>query len=375
MGKFTKAIFIFFSSLLILIVAAVIIIPLFIDLNDYKPEIEAAVKDETGRTLSIRGDLSVSVFPWLGISTGEISLSNAAGFEEENFALIGESDIKVKLIPLFSRKVEVRTIVLKGLELNLAKNKQGISNWDDLIKPKEAQDQQEAIAKKEGNKAEPLISAFVIGGLELKDAQISWNDQQSAQRLVINDFNLSSSAVAFNEPIELKLSFLLKNPDTAASEQLALSTSLVVDETLQKIQLKSFKLDSTTKGEPIPGGVFDAQLLTEVTLDLQQQTLALEKIQLNSNIIDLKGHLKASQLNTQLQYGGAIQIAAFSPKALLQQLQMDVPETTDSQVLQKFVMGFSLQGTKDSVALNKLDITLDDTKIVGNIRVKQFKKP
>ena len=86
--------------------------------------------------------------------------------------------------------------------------------------------------------------------------------------------------------------------------------------------------------------MFDAQLFTEVTLDLQQQTLALEKIQFNSNMIDLTGYLKASQLNAQLQYEGTIQIASFSPKALLQQLQMDVPETTDSQVLQKFVMGF-----------------------------------
>ena len=103
MGKFAKIILMVFSSLLILIIAAAIIIPLVVDLNDYKPEIEAAVKDKTGRTLLIEGDLNVSVFPWLGISTGKISLSNAPGFAEQHFALIGESDIKVKLMPLLSK--------------------------------------------------------------------------------------------------------------------------------------------------------------------------------------------------------------------------------------------------------------------------------
>jgi len=376
MGKFAKAILIFFSSLLIIIVTAVAIIPLFVDLNDYKSEIEAAVKDKIGRTLTITGDLDISVFPWLGISTGEISLSNATGFADKNFVLIGESDIKVKLIPLFSRKVEVRTVVLKGLELNLAKNKQGISNWNDLVKPKENKDQQETtIEEEKDNKTESLLAAFAIGGLALKDSRISWNDQQSGQHIVIKDFNFSSGAVAFNEPIDLKLSFLLENAEPAVIEHLALSTNLIIDEALQKIQLKNFQLDSTTEGESIPSGTLDAQLLSEITLDLQQQTLALEKIQFNSNTIDLTGYLNASQLNTQLQYSGAIQIATFSPKALMQQLEMDVPETADSLVLQQLAIDFVLQGTKDTITLNALKITLDDTQILGDISIKRFKKP
>ena len=80
MGKLVKVILIFFSSVLALILAAAVIIPLAVDLNDFKPEIEAAVKDKTGRTLTIEGDLKASVFPWLGISTGKISLNNASGF-------------------------------------------------------------------------------------------------------------------------------------------------------------------------------------------------------------------------------------------------------------------------------------------------------
>lgn len=374
MGKLAKAIVIFFSALLIIIVAAAVIIPLVVDLNDYKPEIEAAVKGETGRTLTIVGDLNVSVFPWLGISTGKISLSNAAGFTDQHFALIGESDIKVKLMPLFSRKVEVRTIVLKDLQLHLAKNKQGISNWDDLIKPKETIVQQDKV-EVEVDKTTPYINTFAIGGLALENSQISWNDQQSGQHIIVNDFNLTSGAIAFNKPIALEISFLLENAEPAVTEQLTLSTELIIDETVQKIQLNNFKLDSITKGESIPGGVLDAHFLSEVALDLQQQTLALNKIQLNSNTIDLTGDLSATQLNTDLQYTGAIQVAEFSPRELLQQLQMEVPETTDTQVLQKLAINFALQGSKDSVALSNLKIVLDDTQILGDISIKQFKKP
>jgi AsmA protein len=42
---------------------------------------------------------------------------------------------------------------------------------------------------------------------------------------------------------------------------------------------------------------------------------------------------------------------------------MTVPETTDKQVLQKLAMQFNMQGTTDSIALENLVISLDDTLI------------
>ena len=110
------------------------ILPFFIEPNDFKPEISAAVKDNTGRELILEGDLKLSLFPWIGISTGKIALGNAEGFQDQPFATAEESNVKVKLLPLLSKKIEVKRIVLKGLALNLAKNKQGITNWDDLTK-------------------------------------------------------------------------------------------------------------------------------------------------------------------------------------------------------------------------------------------------
>ncbi len=377
MGKLTKVILLFICSVFGIILAAVLIIPLIVDLNDYKPEIEAAVKDKTGRTLVIEGDLKVSIFPWLGISTGKMSLRNATESAEENFASIGESDIKVKLMPLFSKKVEVRTVVLKGLELHLAKNSQGTSNWSDLSKQGDSlKEQQEAkTANKEESNIAAYIDSFALGGLVIENSQVSWDDQQTKQNIVVKDINLKSGAIAFNQPIELELSFLLENSEPELSEQLSLSTNLTIDETLKKIKLENFELNSVTKTELMPGGILDAQLLSEIFLDLQQQTLAVKNLKLNTNTIDLTGDINATQLNADIQYTGVIQIKMFNPKELLQQLQMKVPETTDPLVLQKLAMRFNMQGTKNSVALDKLNIALDDTQISGYMHISEFNNP
>jgi len=80
MGKLLKISAWLAGLLVLLVVAAVVILPMVIDPNDYKAQIVDKVQQETGRTLSIDGDLKLSVFPWLGMEINGLGLSNAEGF-------------------------------------------------------------------------------------------------------------------------------------------------------------------------------------------------------------------------------------------------------------------------------------------------------
>ena len=132
MVKPVKIILSVIAVIAFLLVITIFTLPFFVDPNSFKPEIAAAVKDKTGRDLTVTGELKLSIFPWLGITSGPMVLGNASGFQEHPFASLEESDIKVKLLPLLAKKIEISRIVVKGLVLNLEKNPQGISNWADL---------------------------------------------------------------------------------------------------------------------------------------------------------------------------------------------------------------------------------------------------
>ena len=51
MGRFLKILFV----IILLIIIAAIALPFFIDPNDFKPQIQTAIKEKTGRNLSIEG--------------------------------------------------------------------------------------------------------------------------------------------------------------------------------------------------------------------------------------------------------------------------------------------------------------------------------
>ncbi len=67
------------AVLVLLVVALAIAIPLLFDLNDHKDRIAAEVHDATGRELTIDGDLDLTIFPWLGVRTGAMSVAHPEG--------------------------------------------------------------------------------------------------------------------------------------------------------------------------------------------------------------------------------------------------------------------------------------------------------
>ena len=69
-----------FCALFLLIVSAAIALPLIIDPNDYRDTIAEKVEAETGREFRMSGDLSLTVFPWLGVETNAVSLANAPDY-------------------------------------------------------------------------------------------------------------------------------------------------------------------------------------------------------------------------------------------------------------------------------------------------------
>jgi len=144
-----------------------------------------------------------------------MALGNAAGFQDQPFATVEESDIKVKLLPLLTNKIEVSRIVVKGLIVNLAKNSQDVSNWSDLtavdatktgpspsINNNVKQDETDALA----------VSA--ISGIAVENALINWDDQRSGKHLLIKDVNLNTDKFVYDEPVAVDLSLVVLNPET-----------------------------------------------------------------------------------------------------------------------------------------------------------------
>ncbi len=374
MGRLLKIILFSIASVVLLVIIAVIVLPLVIDPNDFKPEIQQAVEKNTGRKLNIEGDLKLSVFPWIGVSTGKLTLSNAPGFTDKLFAEITKSNIKVKLLPLLSKEVEVSRIVLKGLVLNLAKNKQGVSNWDDLSSTKQTKEQPEETDKAEKEQVSPL-AALAIGGIAIEQAKIVWDDQQQGKYIELNDFNFKTGKLVFGQPIAVDLSLTVVNKEPEITESINFTADLVINEQLDIFKLKQINIASITSGKDIPGEKLTATLLAEMALDLTQQTLNVSKFTLSTGNLNLTANVMGTGIKDNPVFKGSINVAEFNLAQLLKKMAMPLPVMEDPDALSKLSVVFDLMATTDSADIKNLVINLDETNINGSSSIKNFSQP
>lgn len=373
MKKLIKLIFGLLVLVFILIVAAAVILPMVIDPNDYKPQIIEAVKQQTGRDLVIEGDIGLSVFPKVGLNLGKTSLSNAAGFEGKAFASMDAVNIQVALMPLLDKKVEMDEIILQGLALNLQRNKQGVTNWDDLAK-KPADKQAKPEAKKAESADQAQLESLAIGGIRVENANILWQDDQNGQRYEIKSFNLITGPLAEGDPVDIELNTAFASGDPAVEGQLEMNAVIQADVEQAMYTLTNLKLALDAKGKTLPNGQVQLSVAaTPLVVNLKQQTLQISALDISTLGLGIKGDLNGKAImGDKPQFNGALSIADFNARELIKALGQPEPQMADDKALTRVGASFELATTTSSASLNNLKAKLDDTSLTGKLAVTDF---
>jgi uncharacterized protein involved in outer membrane biogenesis len=117
----------------ILMVALMVTIYLILanyDYNKLKPWLARAVRDTTGRELTLGGpiELAIGLSPSLVVTN--VMLANAPWASQPEMIKAKELKAKVELLPLLLGDVELERIVLADVEVSLETDARGRSNWE-----------------------------------------------------------------------------------------------------------------------------------------------------------------------------------------------------------------------------------------------------
>jgi len=360
------------AGLVAVIIIAIAVIVVTVDPNDYRDEITDVVKKETGRDLKIEA-MSLSFFPHLGLNLENTSLSNAAGFSKQAFLKVDKVQVGAAIWPLLSQRLEIDTLTLHGLTLNLEKNAKGISNWDDLIK----KDDEVKTEEKAEDSANPLdkLAALNFGGIDIKNGQVHWNDQQAQQTVDLKLTELSTGTITFGEFFKIALSA----ETTVARPALQSQLNLTIEAKLEKdgrYFLRNLALKSTTQGAGIPVEKATAELFIP-TLDLAmaKNQLSLPSLRLTYNVMGGKEFpMKTIQGElTVKEFSGDLKAQQFKA----QNLTANTSVTGDSLPAGKAQINLSTQPsvnlTAQTANLDQLSLTAMDIVAKGSVKATQIK--
>ena len=121
-----------FGIVVAVIVALVglVIFLLTFDPNAYKSKLEEIVYNRYHRTLAIEGDIHLSLFPRIGLSVQNVSLSDRDS--RSTFASVDSARFAVAIWPMLSNRLVVDHVAVTGFKAWVVRDKLGVFNFHDL---------------------------------------------------------------------------------------------------------------------------------------------------------------------------------------------------------------------------------------------------
>jgi AsmA protein len=424
MKKLIKIIIWLLGVIVVLVLGLAILLPQFIDPNDYKQEIAGLVKKQTGRDVTITGDLKLSVFPWLGIETGELALSNPPAFGDEPMLTVKRADIKAKLVPLLRQELQVDTVVLEDPTVHLIIDSQGRTNWDDLA----------AGAAEPADKDKPgaALAALAVQGVNIKNGRIRWEDRKSGTVYTVSALDLNTGKILAGKPVQAAAKFDFKdrnlpqpvsvdldavvvldldkghvamrdvvvntayndieaslnsphlafdqNTATLTTKRSMVQVAMAGDEASVRWSGLKFAVDKQALSMSEAGvtGAVQGRMVTaslpKLALNLASQNLDIPQLSAAIDDMQLSGVIKGTKVIDQPTFAGHIETKPFDLRPLLKDFALPV-QTQDPNVLSQVVLGADFNATLNSINAQKMSLQIDDTHVTGSLEIADFANP
>ncbi|HXB22758.1 MAG TPA: AsmA family protein [Candidatus Solibacter sp.] len=126
-----KRFLIIFGIIVGVLVLLVLAIPLFVNVDSFRPQIEEKLSASLGRTVHV-GKISASILSG-GAEASDLSISDDPAFSQGPFLRASSLAIGLEWMPLiFSRQIKVSSLTIKNPDIVLLKNSAGKWNYSSL---------------------------------------------------------------------------------------------------------------------------------------------------------------------------------------------------------------------------------------------------
>ena len=387
MSKLLKWVLGIIAGIAVLIILAMIIVPMVVDPNDYKGQITDAVKEQTGRELKLEGDLSISVFPWAGVRTEGLSLSQPEQIGGDMLS-VDTAQIRVKLLPLLSSRVEVDTIILKQPTVRLITLPDGTDSFAGLI-----DDTTEEVVEED----DAAAVGIVIQGLELTDGTVIYDDQKAGTRYDVTDFNLLTGNLLSGDLASVEMSGKVADAASPDAIDFKLNALASIDSNSLQVLIKGLKSTATQATQSFEFGFDELEIqqnqtlsliglalkanieqrtfnvsAPKVALDMEKQTASMAVLNIVSDDMNMSlSDVNVTDLSGDLSATGRLDMPAFNAAKLLSDMAIDYP-TANKDALTAVGLSAAFKAGSNSAEISDMALKLDESTLAGDLTISDF---
>jgi AsmA protein len=232
-----------------LVIALILVLPFVVPLDMYRGRIETAAGSATGRVFKIDGPLRLTFFPRFGLRAKEVTLANTPGGRAAVMVAVGDIDLSVKLLPLFSGRIALDKITLDQPTIALEVDKDGNPNW----KFGKATTAKTGETKKGGTLTLPASTEF--SGIDITDGRVTYDNAKTGTHRSVDHVNVAVAITTADQPITATGDMTLADKKLTFAAHLAtLKTFLGSGTTKFDLTADAELVHAAVKGQMLPDG-------------------------------------------------------------------------------------------------------------------------
>ncbi len=337
MKKNTKLLLAVGGCLVVSIAAAMIIVSYLVDVEGLKIRIGEEISKVAGRSVSVEGEVDLSLFPVAKIYSDGISVSSRPGFEEKKQLTVESFQARVKFLPLLKNDIQIKSLVLVRPRLVFEKDENGRLNWQvekNAVGSVES-DQANAGADNKKKKNDTAAATLNIRRLTVENGTVLLIDRSTGKRNEIGGIGFAMEQITAEHPISLNLNATFKG--------LPFSLDGSVGPLVSKMD----------KG----GTPFDLRLNSSKQISLAA-----------------KGAFAYFSENPFLDM--TVKLDSFSPRKFASAFGLgNVFDTADSSVFDKVEFSADIKASPALATVENARLMFDDSTVMLNAKATEFSKP
>ncbi len=226
--KLIKRVFYVIFVVVLLAILIPVGLMIFVNPNQFKPQIEKEVQSALHQPFQIKGDLKWTFYPMAGIEAKEVTVG-------QDLLSVKSIDFSVAVAPLFHKEIRVGKIYVDGLNLHLVKNAKGQANWDIIPSSDVSPSSKKSSSSKVSNASK--IAAFSVSQINIKNSQISFDDATQDKHIMLSNFNFSSSDVSLTQAFPVSIKMTVTSNTLASPVKITWSSDLAYLKAIKEIRL------------------------------------------------------------------------------------------------------------------------------------------
>ncbi|WP_294833917.1 outer membrane assembly protein AsmA [uncultured Gilliamella sp.] len=375
-----KKILVILLILILVVVISIASLIVFVDPNNFRGFISNTIKDKTGYELTIEGDLRWHIWPQVSILTDSVKLSDHGA--QKPILTADNMRLDVELMPLFSKKLEIKNVFIKSAMINITDESKG-----DMAKNREQSTSNNSTDQSSTTNNEKSASnwKFAFNKFEVADSTIALQRNDD----LINFRNINLTVEQSNDKnISIDLT---GNVDKNQQDlYYSINANVEMSQFPQKATIKLNRFDYTYKGVTSSDQVFKGNLNAVINYQKEPMQLSSQNIAFSVNDNHFAGALIAKleskpYIDLQLN-SNKLDVASFSQQkqkskdnVAVQQTPPVVSQVTKSSNELDFLNSFNAkaqlnikQVIADKITLNNLKVDMVNNDGIATIKDIDF---